>query len=152
MASMSKQQLRAIVKADNARRAQRTRLEDAILGIDVVDSLSDQSRIAESIKQHGLRLRVNPCIVRGIGTVNPPLPIRATEDCWTRGMRGRTVGTADGKTASVKVTHADGASEVLPVAHFRGKRDKQNSRPRSRTAPQMEHRTTAADLPRQVVD
>lgn len=117
---MHKRQLREIMKADNARRAQREAIEDAILGLhNEVDPLSDAARIAANTKPG---TRVNPCLVRGIGTVNPPAPTSASRNSWDRGMRGRTVGVAPGTESSVPTVAItrDGVTTVVPVSELRG--------------------------------
>jgi hypothetical protein len=93
---MRKQDLRRIVKEDNARRAARRVIEDAILGIGIVqqdDVTSDAYKIAHNTVKGAW---VNPCLVRGIGTVNPPVHTSASDNCWNRGMRGKTKGIAPG--------------------------------------------------------
>lgn len=124
---MNQAQLRDIMKADNARRAQRHAIEDAILGLhNAVDPLSDAARIAENTVRGA---RVNPCLVRGIGTVNPPAPTSASRNSWDRGMRGTVRGIAPGTedssdgTPTVLVTHADGSQEIRTVSSFRGTRE-----------------------------
>ena len=48
---------------------------------------------------------------------------RASDDCWNRGLaKTRTVGTADGRTRSVKITKA-GKTEIVPTRGFRSRRN-----------------------------
>lgn len=50
---------------------------------------------------------------------------RGSDNCWNRGMRGRTVGIAPGTeatsdgTATVRVIHADGKTEIRSARSFR---------------------------------
>jgi hypothetical protein len=119
---MRKSDMRRIVKEDNARRAVRQAMEDAILGLGLVpDPLSDRAKIAQNMKPG---TKVNACLVRGIGTVNPPLPTSASRNSWDRGMTGRVVGIAPGteetaKESTVRVIHADGTDEIRTVSSFR---------------------------------
>lgn len=118
---MHKAQLREIVKQDNARRAARRLLEDATLGLSMIeDANSDAARIRENTTRGAY---VNPCLVRGIGTVNPPMPTSASRNSWDA-FKSARIGVAPGtedtaKVPTVLVTYADGSSEVKPVSAFR---------------------------------
>lgn len=70
---------------------------------------------------------------------------RASDDCWKRGLRTRTVGTAtnDGRQ-TVKVTR-NGHSEIVPVSHYRKQRIATKQRAHAIEVAQS-HRITCADL------
>jgi hypothetical protein len=114
---MRKSQLRDIVKADNARRAARRIMEDAILGLDMIEVSVDATRIAANQKPGTY---VNPCLVRGIGTINPPRNTSASDNCWNRGMKGKTVGVAPGTnpTEPTVLVHKNGKSTIVPAKGF----------------------------------
>lgn len=107
---MTKQQLRAIVKADNARRAAREAEENQTLGITPVYSpcpagvdpyLWDRS--ITGVPSHANRT------------------YRASVNCWDRGMRGKAYDYSDKLTATeptVAVT-SNGITTVVPVSNFR---------------------------------
>lgn len=114
---------RRIMREDEQRRAMRTALDDESLGlVTVPDPLSDRAKIAANTKTGAY---VNACLVRGIGTVNPPLPTSASRNQWDRGMsRTRTVGIAPGTeatsdgTPTVRVTKG-GVVTIVPASQFR---------------------------------
>lgn len=113
---MTKQQLRDIVKSDNARRAARIAQEDAMLNPmfspcpDGVDPYLWDRHIT-GVPSAGNR------------------DYKASDNCWNRGMRGRTVGIAPGTedtndgTATVAVTF-NGVTSIRPVSDFRPERSK----------------------------
>lgn len=114
--------INAILREDTKRRNARQAMEDAILGLGlkVVDESSDAYKIAHNTVRGS---RVNPCLVRGIGTVNPPPNTSASDNCWNRGMRGKTVGIAPGTedssdgTPTVRVIR-NGQEEIVPANRF----------------------------------
>lgn len=115
------QRMREIIKQDNARRAAQRITEDCILGISMIeDANSDAARIKENTTRGAY---VNPCLVRGIGTVNPPMPTSASRNTWDAFKSARigvAPGTEDTATVpTVLVHYADGTSEVKPVSAFR---------------------------------
>lgn len=137
---MNKRQLRDILKQDNARRAQRQQLEDAILFGDTStqdDPNSDAFKIASAPRN----AHVNPCLVRKIGVVSPPPKTSASRNSWDRGMsRTTTVGVAPGTAeqsttegATVAVTR-NGITEVVPASAFNKKRETRVTHKRSTTA------------------
>lgn len=134
------QRMRDIVKQDNARRAARILLEDATLGISMVEDVcSDAYKIAHNTKPGSY---VPPCLVRGVGTVNPPMPTMASRNQWDRLERqaehpvGVAPGTEDtAKVPTVLVTYASGVSEIRPVSSFR--KSSKRSAPRQVKAPQV---------------
>jgi hypothetical protein len=70
---------------------------------------------------------INRELVRGIGVISPPLRVRVTEDCWSRGMRGKTIGVAPGteltaSAPSVAVTR-NGETSIVPASSFRKPRN-----------------------------
>jgi hypothetical protein len=73
---------------------------------------------------------------------------RATDNCWNRGMRGRTVGIAPGTedssdgTATVRVIHANGNTEIRSARSFRPERIAK------RQARHIESRRTIAECAR----
>lgn len=77
---------------------------------------------------------------------------RATEDCWTKGMKGRTVGIAPGTAAtfaSVAVTK-DGETTIVSANSFRKKNIATKSRKHNEAEVDRQnkerHITTSADL------
>lgn len=104
---MNKSQLRAIVKADNARRAAREAQEDALLA-------ASYSPCPEG---------VDPYLWdRGItGTPSQAnRDYKASTNCWDRGMKGRTFGAAqDNAPANTVLVIRDNVSQVVPVSNFR---------------------------------
>lgn len=118
--------MRAIVKQDNARRAARIIMEDAMLGLDMIeDALSDASKIAANRTKGAF---VNPCLVRGIGTVNPPMPTAASRNSWDafdsprRGVATGTELTNNG-IPTVLVIKPGQPDAVVPVSAFKGQRN-----------------------------
>lgn len=108
---MNQSQLRAIVKADNARRAARDAQDDVTLG-----------------------LRYSPCPDgvdpylwdRGITGVPSQRnrDYKASVNCWDRGMRGRTFGAAgDNAPANTVSVMRDGITTVVDVSTFKPTRD-----------------------------
>jgi hypothetical protein len=112
--ALSKAAQAAILASDSERRRKREAIEDALL----TDMSTDRYKIAHAPKDS----HVNACLVRGIGVVSPPPKPSASPNCWDRGMRGKTVGSADPnvKTPTVKITSADGTSRIVPVSEVRG--------------------------------
>lgn len=130
--------LKAILREDAKRRNARQVMEDAILGIgvEVIDECSDAFKIAANTVKGA---RVNPCLVRGIGTVNPPPNTSASDNCWNRGMRGKTIGVATGteltaENPTVLVKYADGSEEIRTVSSFRSKRSTTHKRSEAKVA------------------
>lgn len=141
--SLSKREQARILESDMLRRAERDLLDNARLGIDVDNQMSDAYKIAHAPHDS----HVNACLVKGIGMVSPPPKPTASPDCWNRGMRGRTVGIADAsqKTATVKVTR-DGITTIVPATGF-GRTSKQRNTPKQRKASQAETaRITLRDM------
>lgn len=123
-----------IVQADNLRRAVRDAEE--------LEAFA-QAIEAKSARQYpnpdGL---VNPELVRGIGVVSPPMDARVSER-W-RPTATRCVGTVDNRAVpSVRVTRADGSSEIRTVASFRNRSYNGRTKATQAAAP---HRISAADL------
>lgn len=95
------------------------------------------------------RQYVNPELVQGIGIITPPRQTSASDNCWKRGMRGRTVGiVTEGENLvpvtdypSMKVTK-DGVTTIVPITSTRTRK----SRKRNTANAASPHRTTAADL------
>lgn len=126
--------IHAILREDTKRRNARQVMEDAILGIntDEIDKCSDAYKISINTVKGA---RVNPCLVRGVGTVNPPAHTSASDNCWNRGMRGRTQGVATGTELTHKVGDPatvlvikDGMREIRTVSSFRNKRERVSRR------------------------
>jgi hypothetical protein len=120
--ALSRAEQRAIVAADAERRRARE--------IDEYLQLHGSSEASES---YDPRLTALPCQTSGVGVVYPPRRVRVSEDSWTRGMRGRTVGVAPGTEdsateATVRVIHADGSSEIRTASSFRAVRETQRRR------------------------
>jgi len=61
--------------------------------------------------------------------------VRASDNCWKRGMRGRTVGVANPTDTipTVRVIHADGTTAIVPASNFHKSRTTRN---RQRTVQQ----------------
>lgn len=138
-----------IEASDAARRARQYVDECDALGL-TVDPRSDRARIAENTVKGA---RVNPCLVRGIGTVNPPAPTSASVNQWDRCLRmSTTVGIAPGTedmsdgTPTVHVIRADGTDEIVPASSFRRIRESHTTRRSvARTTPETA-RITLTDM------
>lgn len=117
---MNKRQLRDIVKQDNARRAKREAEENAILFADVTNA-------PEGIDPYHWGRSIT-----GIPS-NNNRNYKASDDCWKRGMRGKTVGVAPGTenattgSATVAITR-DGVTTVVPVSNFSRKSERTTKR------------------------
>lgn len=116
---LSKQEQARILKQDAERRAARFLLEQATLGMDMLDNaMSDAYKIAHAPKDS----HVNPCLVRSIGVVCPPPKTSASQDNWARGMKGTTRGVANVAKPvpnTVRVIH-NGITTDIPVSQLRG--------------------------------
>lgn len=107
--------MRAIVKADNARRAARIIAEDCQLGLDIIEAVCAAPQGVDPY--HWSRS------ITGIPSAGNR-DYKASVNCWDRGMRGKTFGTAgdDQQANTMLVTHA-GISTVVPISSVRNKRD-----------------------------
>lgn len=110
---MNKQQLRDIVKQDNARRAARVAAEDALLS-------PVYSPCPEGVDPYLWDRHITGVPSQG------NRDYKASDNCWKRGMRGKTTGVAPGTEltateATVLVTF-NGVTTIKPVSEFRGKR------------------------------
>lgn len=105
------QRMRDIVKQDNARRAARQAEEDALFA-------PTYSPCPDG---------VDPYIwdrhITGQPSPNNRL-YKASDNCWKRGMRGRTFGIAQAGAApnTMLVLH-NGVTRVVPISEVRSKRD-----------------------------
>lgn len=95
----------AIMEADLKRRHEREQEELRKLGLLDSDYVQSRNITGEPTDKH----RVH----------------RASDDCWKRGLRGRTVGIAPDTEvtgiATVRVIHADGTTEIRTANSFRTK-------------------------------
>lgn len=106
---MTKQQMRAIVKADNARRAAREAKENETLGI-----TTKYSECPDGIDPY--------LYSRGITGVPSQRnrDYKASTNCWDRGLRGRTFGAAqDNAPANTVLVMKDNVTTIVPVSDFR---------------------------------
>jgi hypothetical protein len=103
----------AILAADEARRAERIKRENAELGIVEVPEGVDPYHYSRSIR--GVPLSMTR---KRQGRV-----IKASPSSWNRGMRYRTVGFAPGtdpqEGQTVAVTYSDGTTEIKSASSFR---------------------------------
>lgn len=77
------ERMQQITEADNRRRLRR-RWEEAVAATSTVDYHHSRNITGEPSEKNRNH--------------------KASDDCWKRGLQGRTFGSADGKTQSVKVT------------------------------------------------
>lgn len=104
---MNQSQLRAIVKADNARRAAREAQEDALLAQ------------AYSPCPEGVDPYLWDRSITGVPSA-ANRDYKASTNCWDRGMKGRTFGAAqDNAPANTVLVMHDGVTRVAEVSEFR---------------------------------
>lgn len=89
--------------------------------IEIADLIRRQDRDVAELRALGIDIDTDYCHSRNI-TGEPSeknRTYRATDDCWKRGLRTRTVGTAtDDGEQTVKVIQGDHVA-IVPVSHFR---------------------------------
>lgn len=101
MATLSKAQQREIMRQDAERRLERDIAEHLLL-----NKSSDATPSETGVPNNHMR--------------NP----KASADCWSRGLKGRTVGVAPGTeaesdgTPTVRVIYANGESHIEPARGF----------------------------------
>ena len=116
------ERMAAILKADEARRNLRAIAEASLIKSSDTDYCESRNLTGQPTEKNRL--------------------YRASDDCWKRGLkRDRTVGTADGKDLSVKVTR-HGKSEIVSARGFGRK---------SISAKSAQHRATRAASDRQLM-
>lgn len=106
--------LDAIIREDIKRRNARRAEEDKLLGI---ASRPDTTPIDPDIDPYlfSRSIQGQPS--------NNMRQSKASESCWKRGLHmTRTVGTADKRGQTVKVTHADGRTEIKNVSEYKSQK------------------------------
>lgn len=111
------ERMAAIIAADNERMIARLEREAALFasGAQVIDPYHKDRQITGEPSEKNRTYR-------------------ASDDCWKRGLRSRTVGTAtDDGNQTVKVIHPDGSTEIRSASSFRKENLHKKQRTHART-------------------